>query len=156
MPIALLGDILRNAQSGNYGVPYCESWNLESAQAVVDAAEKLNSPAIVGFNGGFLQHPSRQRPEKLAWYAGVRLALESASVPVSLLLNESTSLDQIEQAIRLGFNAVMPENEGVSLDGLPPVGEERSRTLRIRRASGWKRRLAPCPRAMRPTAPMAR
>ena len=63
MPIALLGDILREAQSGKYGVPYCESWNLESAQAVVDAAEKLNSPAIVGFNGGFLQHPSRQRPE---------------------------------------------------------------------------------------------
>jgi ketose-bisphosphate aldolase len=116
MPIALLGEILREAQSGKYGVPYCESWNLESAQAVVDAAEKLNSPAIVGFNGGFLQHPSRQRPEKLAWYAGVRLALESATVPVSLLLNESTSLEQIEQAIRLGFTAVMPENEGISLE----------------------------------------
>ena len=46
----------------------------------------------------------------------MRLALESASVPVSLLLNESTSLGQIEQAIQLGFNAVMPENEGVSLE----------------------------------------
>ena len=115
MPIAALHDILRNACREGYGVPYCESWNLESAQAVVEAAEKLKSPAIVGFNGGFLQHPSRRQPEKLAWYAGVRLALESASVPVALLLNESSSLDQIDEAMRLGFNAVMPENEGLSL-----------------------------------------
>jgi ketose-bisphosphate aldolase len=116
MPIASLHDILRDARNGSYGVPYCESWNLESAQAVLEAAEKVRSPAIVGFNGGFLQHPSRQRPEKLAWYAGMRLALESASVPVALLLNESTTLDQIADAIRLGFNAVMPENEGLSLE----------------------------------------
>src|SRR5580704_106245 len=116
MPIVSLHDILLNARHGSYGVPYCESWNLESAQAVVEAAEKVRSPAIVGFNGGFLQHPSRRQPEKLAWYAGMRLALESACVPVALLLNESTSLDQMAEAISLGFNAVMPENEGLSLE----------------------------------------
>jgi ketose-bisphosphate aldolase len=116
MPIVSLHEILRNARREAYAVPYCESWNLESAQAVVTAAEKVRSPAIVGFNGGFLQHPSRPYPEKLAWYAGVRVALESATVPAALLLNESTSLEQIEEAIRLGFNAVMPENEGLSLE----------------------------------------
>ena len=116
MPIASLHDILSDARQGFYGVPYCESWNLESAQAVVDAAEKVRSPAIVGFNGGFLQHPSRRQPENLAWYAGLRLALESATVPVALLLNESTTVSQIAEAIRLGFNGVMPENEGLSLD----------------------------------------
>lgn len=116
MPIASLHDILRSARNGSYGVPYCESWNLESAQAVVEAAEKVRSPAIVGFNGGFLQHPLRRQPEKLTWYAGMRLALDSASVPVALLLNESTTLEQIAEAIRLGFNAVMPENEGLSLE----------------------------------------
>jgi len=115
MPIASLHDILRKAREGSYGVPYCESWNLESAQAVLEAAEKVRSPVIVGFNGGFLQHPSRRQPENLAWYAGVHLALESASVPAALLLNESTSVDQIAEGIRLGFNAVMPENEGLSM-----------------------------------------
>ncbi len=116
MSIASLHEILRHARNGTYGVPYCESWNLESAQAVLDAAEAANSPAIIGFNGGFLQHPSRRRPENLAWYAGLRLALESAAVPAALLLNESTSFEQIEEAIRLGFNAVMPENEGLELE----------------------------------------
>lgn len=116
MPIASLHDILRDASNGSYGVPYCESWNLESAQAVVEAAERAGSPAIVGFNGGFLQHPGRRQPEKLAWYAGMRMALESASVPAALLLNESTTMEQIAEAIRLGFNAVMPENEGLSIE----------------------------------------
>ena len=116
MPIASLHGILRNARKGSYAVPYCESWNLESAQAVVQAAEKVRSAVIVGFNGGFLQHPTRRQPEKLEWYAGMRLALESASVPAALLLNESTTMDQMLEAIRLGFNAVMPENEGLSID----------------------------------------
>ncbi|MFN7992898.1 MAG: class II fructose-bisphosphate aldolase [Bryobacteraceae bacterium] len=116
MPIASLHKILHDACNGGYGVPYCESWNLESAQAVVAAAERVQSPAIVGFNGGFLQHSARQRPEELVWYAGMRLALESSRVPVALLLNESTTVDQIAEAIRLGFNAVMPENEGLAAE----------------------------------------
>jgi len=116
MPLHSLQEILSDARREAYGVPYCESWNLESAQAVVAAAERVGSPAIVGFNGGFLQHRSRQYPEKLAWYAGVRLALETTRVPVALLLNESTSVEQIEEAIQLGFNAVMPDNEGLASD----------------------------------------
>ncbi len=124
MPISSLHDILRNAHNGSYGVPYCESWNLESAQAVVAAAERVRSPAIVGFNGGFLQHPWRHQPEKLAWYAGMRMALESAKVPAALLLNESTTLGQIAEAIQLGFNAVMPENEGRAPDEYEGVVKE--------------------------------
>lgn len=109
-------EILAHARREEYGVPYCESWNLESTQAVVAAAERVGSPAVVGFNGGFLEHTARPYPENLAWYAGVRLALESAKVPAALLLNESTNLQQIEHAIQLGFNAVMPDNEGMSLE----------------------------------------
>ena len=116
MPIRSMHEILAGARREGYGVPYCESWNLESTQAVVAAAEKLGSPAIVGFNGGFLQHASRPYPENLAWYAGMKVALETARVPIALLLNESTNLRQIEDAIELGFNAVMPDNEGLSLD----------------------------------------
>ncbi len=124
MPLSSLHDILREADSGSYGVPYCESWNLESAQAVVAAAERVRSPLIVGFNGGFLQHPGRTHPEELEWYAGMRMALESATVPAALLLNESTTLDQIAEAIRLGFNAVMPENEGLTVDEYEGVVKE--------------------------------
>jgi fructose/tagatose bisphosphate aldolase len=82
---------------------------------VVQAAEELNAPAIVGFNGGFLMNPKRLRPERLAWYACLRLGFESTPVPAGFLLNEAGNLDQVREAIQSGFNAVMLENDGLSL-----------------------------------------
>ncbi len=116
MPLVSLSRMLDDARHGGYGVCYCESWNLESLQAVIEAAEECRSPIVAGFNGGFLRHSSRSKPEDLSYYASLRLALERSPVPVAFILNESDSLAQIEQAIELGFNAVMPENEGLAPD----------------------------------------
>ena len=111
MPLVSMTHLLIEAQQGGYAVCYCEAWNFESLQAVVEAAEESESPLITGFNGGFLCHPKRSRPENLAYYAGMALALRDANVPVTLLLNETDDFSQIERAIRMGFNAVMVENE---------------------------------------------
>ncbi len=118
VPIAMISmsKMLADAKQGGYAVCYCEAWNLESFQAVVEAAEEEHSPIIAGFNGGFLMHPGRKRAEKLSFYAGLGSSLLKARVPATLLLNESKSLDQIAGAIDLGFNAVMVENEGFALD----------------------------------------
>jgi ketose-bisphosphate aldolase len=115
MPIVALSPLLADARREGYALPYAESWNLESLLAVIDSAEEACSPIIVGFNGGFLRHSSRERPENLAYYACFRHALEKARVPVSFLLNESDSLDQIREGIELGFNAVMPESDGLDI-----------------------------------------
>jgi ketose-bisphosphate aldolase len=111
MPLVPMTHLLDEAQHGGYAVCYCEAWNLESLQAVVEAAEEADSPVITGFNGGFLRHSERSRPENLAYYAGMALAFRETSVPVSFLLNETDDFSQIEQGIRMGFNAVMVENE---------------------------------------------
>ena len=44
---------------------YFESWNLESLQGVIDAAEETRSPIIIGFNGDFLSRPDRLAEERL-------------------------------------------------------------------------------------------
>lgn len=116
MPLVPMAELLANARRNGYAVCYCESWNLESLQAVLEAAEELGSPVAVGFNGGFLRHPARCRPENLAYYAGLGLAVRQASVPVSFLLNETEDLGQIEQGIDLGFNAVMVESHNLGLE----------------------------------------
>jgi ketose-bisphosphate aldolase len=116
MPIVSLAQMLSDARSGGYAVCYCESWNLESLQAAVEAAEESRSPIVAGFNGGFLRHRCRSKPEDLSYYAGLRLALEKSPVPIAFLLNESDSLAQIAQGIGLGFNAVMPDSEGLPAD----------------------------------------
>jgi ketose-bisphosphate aldolase len=110
-------DMLARARRGHYAVCYCEAWNLESLQAVVEAAEETRSPVILGFGGGFLLRPERPHPEPLEYYAGLGLAAaQVASVPVALLLNETDSFDQIKKAIELGFNGVMVENERLRAD----------------------------------------
>lgn len=116
MPIVSMSKLLADAKRGGYAVCYCEAWSLESFQAVVEAAEEERSPIIAGFNGGFLMHAGRKRTENLTFYAGLGLTLSKACVPATLLFNESASLAQIEEAIDLGFNAVMVENEGFELD----------------------------------------
>ncbi|MEW5976237.1 MAG: class II fructose-bisphosphate aldolase [Acidobacteriota bacterium] len=110
MPLVSMHELLAEARRAGYAVCYCESWNLESLQAVVEGAEELGSPAIVGFNGGFLSHASRSKPEDLSFYAGMALAVRNARVPISVILNESDDLSQIARGIELGFNAVMVEN----------------------------------------------
>jgi len=104
-------EMLEDARRGGYAACYFESWNLESLQAVVEAAEAESSPIIAGFNGGFLLRSGQTTLEKLSYYAALRAALDRAKVPVAFLLNETDSLDQIEQGIALGFNSVMVENE---------------------------------------------
>jgi ketose-bisphosphate aldolase len=111
-----MNELLATARSGGYAVCYCESWNLESFQAVVEAAEEMGSPIIAGFNGGFLGHASRQRPERLSYYAGLTTALQKSSAQVAFILNETDDFAQIQEGIDLGFNAVMVENEHLGLE----------------------------------------
>src|SRR5258705_11103946 len=111
-----MAQLLSDARSAGYAVCYCESWNLESTQAVIEAAEELESPVIVGFNGGFLIHEGRSKPENLAYYAGFGLAVSKSPVPIAFLLNETDSLPQIEEAIELGFNSIMVESPHLNKD----------------------------------------
>jgi fructose-bisphosphate aldolase class II len=116
MPLVAMDQMLADASRGGYAVCYCESWNLESLQAVVEGAEELQAPIIAGFNGGFLMHPGRSKPENLAFYAGMASTVRQASVPVSLILNESDDFSQIASGIELGFNAVMVESHHLGFE----------------------------------------
>ena len=108
MPLAAALDLVTAAHRGGYAVGYFESWNLESLQGVIDAAEQTRSPIIIGFNGEFLSHPSRRTEERIAWYGALaRAAAESARVPCGLLFNECAREAPIYEAITAGFSMVM-------------------------------------------------
>ncbi len=117
MPLVPIGPMMRRATEGGYAVGYFESWNLESLQGVIDAAEATQSPIIVGFNGDFLSRPTRRAAERLAWYAALgRAAAESASVPCGLIFNECPRDDWVRAAIEGGFNLVMLADPEAPLD----------------------------------------
>ena len=108
MPLEPIGPMMRKAADGGFAVGYFESWNLESLQGVIDAAEETRSPIIIGFNGDFLSRPTRLAADRLAWYGAMgRAAAESASVPCGLIFNECPRDDWVREAIEVGFNLVM-------------------------------------------------
>lgn len=117
MALVLFNDLMSRAKEGGYAVGYFESWNLESLQAVADAAESMRSPVILGFSGIYLPHPSRTLREKLSIYAALGLeTCRSLTVPSCLLFNESPHLDWVTEAIDLGFSLVMYTDERVGFE----------------------------------------
>ncbi len=117
-------DLMKEAERSEYAVGYFESWNLESLQAVADAAEFMRSPVILGFSGIYLPHPLRQAKETLSTYAALgRDACRTLSVPSCLIFNESPHFDWVTEAIDLGFGLVMYTDETLCL-------EEQSRRVR--------------------------
>lgn len=109
-----LNEVLIPAHKGGYAVGAFNVYNLETAQAVVEAAELEKSPAIM------------QVSEKAIEYAGFEnlTALltemaERSSVPIVVHLDHGTNLHTIKKCITSGFSSVMfdssviPENERI-------------------------------------------
>lgn len=115
MPLEAIDSLLGRAATGGYAVGYFESWNFESLQGVIDAAEAARSPMIIGFNGDFLSGPDRKARERLSWYAALgKAAAESATVPCGLIFNECPRDEWVREAVLAGFNLVMPADPGAS------------------------------------------
>ena len=109
MPLEPIGKLMQAARAGGYAVGYFESWNLESLQGVIEAAESVRAPIIIGFNGDFLSRPERHAVERLSWYAALGLAAaQSAQVPCSFIFNECPNDEWVRAAAPAGFNLVMP------------------------------------------------
>jgi fructose/tagatose bisphosphate aldolase len=117
MPLEPIPAMMAAARAGRYAVGYFESWNLESLQGVIDAAETVRAPIIIGFNGDFLSRPGRRAAEQLAWYATLgRAAAQSAAVPCGFIFNECPADDWVHAAVTAGFNLVMPADPAAPYD----------------------------------------
>jgi ketose-bisphosphate aldolase len=117
MPLTPISDLVRDARERHYALGYFESWNFESLQGVLDAAETTRSPIIIGFNGEFLSRPGRKLPERLQCYAGLgKAAAAGATVPCGFIFNECPDDDWVRSAVLAGFNLVMPADPTASYE----------------------------------------
>ena len=117
MSLEPIGQMMHAARERQYAVGYFESWNLDSLQGVIDAAEQTRSPIIIGFNGEFLSKRANATPADVVLYAKLgRAAAEQAGVPCGFIFNECSHDTWLEQAIISGFNLIMPVGTGASLE----------------------------------------
>ncbi|HZJ82427.1 MAG TPA: tagatose-bisphosphate aldolase subunit GatY, partial [Clostridia bacterium] len=95
-------DMIKNAQKQGYAIAAFNIHNLETIQAVVEAAWEENSPLIIQTTPGTLKHAGI--PYVVAC---VKVASELYDIPIVLHLDHCESFETIIQCIRAGYTSVM-------------------------------------------------
>lgn len=97
-----MADMLGRARDGKYGVGFFNAVNVEMARAVIETAEELSSPVILGTAEILL--PTTQ----LDIVASYLLPMaEKSRVPVCVHYDHGLTFDRCKEAIDLGFTSVM-------------------------------------------------
>jgi fructose-bisphosphate aldolase class II len=97
-----MNEMLLPAREGGYGVGFFDTVNVEMARAVIEAAEELRAPVMVGTAEVLL--PAMP----LESVADFLLPLaRRASVPVCVHYDHGLSFDKCMEALKLGFTSVM-------------------------------------------------
>ncbi len=102
MPLVTTKQMLLDAQKGGYAVGAFNVENMEMVQAVIAAAEELNSPVIMQTTPGTLKYADADY-----FYANVKTAAQKASVPVVMHLDHGSSFELAMKAFRAGYTSVM-------------------------------------------------
>lgn len=94
--------MLNKAKDEHYGVGFFNAVNMEMAKAVIETAEEMNAPVIVGTAEILLPAMSLKH---VADYL-IPMAKE-ASVPVCVHYDHGLTFEKCMEALRLGFTSVM-------------------------------------------------
>lgn len=97
-----MNDILLPAKEGKYGVGFFNAVNVEMARAVIETAEELKAPVMVGTAEILL--PAMEL-DRVAEYL-IPMA-KKASVPVCVHYDHGLTFVRCMQALKLGFTSVM-------------------------------------------------
>ena len=101
MPVNMK-EMLTKAREGRYGIGFFNAVNVEMARAIIETAEELRAPVIVGTAEILL--PAMPL-ERVAEYL-VPMA-EKASVPVAVHYDHGLTFEKCMEALKLGFSSVM-------------------------------------------------
>ena len=129
MALVSMKRLMNHALLNKYAVGYFEAWNMDSILAVVDAAEKTNSPVIIGFGGQFIGSKKRTIKENIYHYGSLGKSIaENTKVPVALLLNEAHEIPLLINGLKAGFNAIMYEDHNIPLNEFIEINKYLVRT----------------------------
>lgn len=104
-------ELLLHAQENKYAVGAFNANNMEIIQAIIGAAEELNSPVIIQASQGGLNYAG------IDYIAGLaKIAAANSKVPVAIHLDHGTDFAQIIQCIRNGFTSVMIDASKYALE----------------------------------------
>ena len=102
MALVNLKEMLADASSKHYAVGMFDVSDLDMIRAVVEEAEALRSPVMLG-----ALNPDLEGSRLEYWFAVAKLAAEKATVPVCIHLDHANTLQEVMRAANIGFSSVM-------------------------------------------------
>ncbi|MBQ9787476.1 MAG: class II fructose-bisphosphate aldolase [Lentisphaeria bacterium] len=102
MALVNLKEMLADASAGKYAVGMFDVSDLEMVRAVVQEAENLRAPVILGALA-----PDLEGDRLEYWFALAELAAKKSSTPVCIHLDHANTLDEVMRAANIGFSSVM-------------------------------------------------
>ncbi len=102
MPIVTGSEVLQKAHEGNYAVGAFNFNNMETLQAILEAAEELNAPVIVETSEGAIEYAGAEMLFRM-----VEVLAQKASIPVVIHLDHGKDFNIIMGALRAGYTSVM-------------------------------------------------
>ncbi len=102
MSLVSSAELLLKAQEEGYAIGAFGAENMEMVQAIVSAAEELNSPVIIQTTPSTISHASLDM-----YRAMVNAVSKDISLPVVMHLDHGKSLELCEKAIEADYTSVM-------------------------------------------------
>jgi len=102
MPLVTLREVCKDAEANKYAVGAFGVQNLETTQAVIEAAVEERSPAILIISAGAIKYAGLQTIANI-----VKTLAEAAPVPIVAHLDHGPSFELAAQCIVAGFKSVM-------------------------------------------------
>jgi ketose-bisphosphate aldolase len=103
-------ELLKKAKEGRYAVGGFNVWNLESALALLEAAEESSSPVVFNIQEKVLQLFPSGTLESFIQFLG-----KESRVPLTLNLDHGKTFEICAQCIHLGYQSVMMDGGALSL-----------------------------------------
>lgn len=109
--IATLNDVMKIAEEKQIAIGSFNTPNLESLQAVIEASEELDLPVIIQF----AQCHEEWIPLSTIGPIMVEMA-KRAAVPVCVHLDHGETMEYLQQALDIGFTAIMYDGSTLSYE----------------------------------------
>jgi fructose-bisphosphate aldolase class II len=102
---------LTKALHERYAVPLFDVFEMQGMEGVMDALTEKRSPTIIG-----IYSPYASLPNSRALAAYIRCRAEDTDIPVSLMLDHGTSVEQCLEVLPYGFSDVMYDGSKLPLE----------------------------------------
>lgn len=111
MPLVSIIPELKKAQQGGYAISLFDTFDMRSTEGMFNAIEEKQAPTIIAVYSSAMDQPTAR-----ALSAYIKVRAEDASVPISVMLDHGSSVEQCLRAIEYGFTDVMYDGSTLPIE----------------------------------------